>query len=87
MAKKRRRVSVTLTDEEHEQLKFVADRLGFSKAAVASGMISNGLPLIFAMVEASVPRTKKEKPETTLKRVRGVSAEQLGEVLKDVMQQ
>lgn len=86
MAKKRR-VGVALTDEEHEQLKFVADRLGFTKSAVASGMISESLPLMYAMVEASVPRTKKEKPETTLKRVRGVSAEKLGEVLKDVLNQ
>jgi len=48
--------------------------------------VKEALPSVYSMVEASVPRTKKEKPKTTLKRVRGVSAELLGETIKDILQ-
>ena len=82
----KRRVSITLTDEEHEQLKFVADRFGFSKAAVVTGVVREALPSLYAVVDASVPRSKKETPQTTMKRVRGVSAEALGQAIKDLMQ-
>lgn len=80
---KKRRVSATLTDEEFAQLEFVAERFGFSKAAVVTGIVSDALPLMYAMVEASYPRTKKEKPQATMRRVRGVSIEVLTDAIKD----
>ena len=83
---KKRRVSITLTDDEFDQLEFVADRFGFSKAAVVTGLLREALPNLFAITEASVPRTKKETPQKTMKRVRGVSAELLGEQIKDMLQ-
>lgn len=85
MAKKRR-VSATLTDEELEQLEFIADRFGFTKSAVVSGIVSEALPNMYAMVEASVPRSKKEKPQKTMKRVRGVSADLLAESIREILQ-
>ena len=83
---KKRRVSISLTDEEFDQLEFVANRFGFSKAAVVTGIVRESLPSLFAITEASVPRTKKETPEKTIKRVRGVSADLLGERIKDILQ-
>jgi len=83
---KKRRVSISLTDDEFDQLEFVANRFGFSKAAVVTGIVRESLPSLFAITEASVPRTKKETPEKTIKRVRGVSADLLGERIKDILQ-
>ena len=83
---KKRRVSISLTDDEFDQLEFVANRFGFSKAAVVTGIVQESLPSLFAITEASVPRTKKETPEKTMKRVRGVSADLLGERIKDILQ-
>ena len=83
---KKRRVSISLTDDEFDQLEFVANRFGFSKAAVVTGIVQESLPSLFAITEASVPRTKKETPEKTIKRVRGVSADLLGERIKDILQ-
>ena len=83
---KKRRVSISLADDEFDQLEFVAERFGFSKAAVVTGIVQEALPALFAITEASVPRSKKETPKKTMKRVRGVSAELLGERIKDMMQ-
>ena len=83
---KKRRVSISLTDDEFDQLEFVANRFGFSKAAVVTGIVQEALPSLFAITEASVPRTKKETPRKVMKRVRGVSAELLGEQMKDILQ-
>ena len=83
---KKRRVSISLTDDEFEQLEFVASRFGFSKAAVVTGIVQEALPSLFAITEASVPKGKKDTPRKVMKRVRGVSAELLGEQIKDMLQ-
>lgn len=71
-----RRISLSLPVELTRQLDFVSGRMGLSRSALVSALLSQGLPTMVDLLQ-SVPANPKDATPSERRRFRGIAAKSI----------
>ena len=79
-----RRISLSLPDDLIGQLDFVSDRMGLSRSALVSALLSQGLPTMVDMLKA-VPANPDDATPSERRRFRGIAAKSIANEIEDLL--